>query len=82
MAAVLLTILCFTGCGNLSYDMAYHVDYDVSSFNVVSRQDTRTAVPFAANLCVTAGNVAEEDSPDMSLTGAAALFGLDEKKVI
>ncbi|WP_276949008.1 D-alanyl-D-alanine carboxypeptidase family protein [Acetatifactor muris] len=82
MAAVLLTILCFTGCGNLSYDMAYHVDYDVSSFNVVSRQDTRTAAPFAANLCVTAGNVAEEDSPDMSLTGAAALFGLDEKKVI
>lgn len=82
MAAVLLTILCFTGCGNLAYDMAYHVDYDVSSFNVVSRQDTRTAAPFAANLCVTAGNVAEEDSPDMSLTGAAALFGLDEKKVI
>lgn len=75
-------MLCLVGCGNLSYDMAYHVDYDVSSFNVVSRQDTRTAVPFAANLCVTAGNVVEEDSPDMSEVGAAALFGLDEKEVI
>ena len=52
-------VCCLTGCGSLSYDMAYHVDYDVSSFNVVTRQETRTALPFAANLCVAAGTKKE-----------------------
>lgn len=79
---ILLVVLSLTGCGSLPYEMPYHVDYDVSSFNVVSRQDMRTASPFAANLCVTAGNVISEESPDMSQAGAAALFGLEEKKVI
>lgn len=73
-------ILC--GCGNLSYEMAYHADYDVSSFNVVLRQDPRTASPFAAALCVAAGDVAGEESPDMSQAEAAGLFGLDKCEVI
>ena len=72
---------CLTGCGSLSYDMAYHVDYDVSSFNVVTRQETRTALPFAANLCVAAGNV-PSDTVDMSHAEAAGLFGLDERQVL
>ena len=62
--------------------MAYHTDYDVSSFNVVSRQDARMASPFAAALCVAAGDVAAENSPDMSQVEAAALFGLDRKEVL
>nr|WP_300911532.1 serine hydrolase [uncultured Acetatifactor sp.] len=61
--------------------MAYHVDYDVSSFNVVTRQETRTALPFAANLCVAAGNV-PSDTVDMSHAEAAGLFGLDERQVL
>lgn len=61
--------------------MAYHVDYDVSSFNVVTRQETRTAVPFAANLCVAAGNV-PSDTVDMSHAEAAGLFGLDKREVL
>ncbi|MCI9188641.1 MAG: D-alanyl-D-alanine carboxypeptidase [Lachnospiraceae bacterium] len=79
---VLLTAGILTGCGNLSYNMAYHTDYDVSSFNVVSRQDARMASPFAAALCVAAGDVAAENSPDMSQVEAAALFGLDRKEVL
>ena len=74
-------VCCLTGCGSLSYDMAYHVDYDVSSFNVVTRQETRTALPFAANLCVAAGNV-PSDTVDMSHAEAAGLFGLDERQVL
>lgn len=79
---VLLTAGILTGCGNLSYNMAYHTDYDVSSFNVVSRQDARMASPFAAALCVAAGDVVAENSPDMSQVEAAALFGLDRKEVL
>lgn len=71
-----------SGCGGPSYDMPYHVSYDVSSFNVVSRQDIRTASPFAADLCVAAGNIIREDGPDMSQVEAAGLFGLDGKEVL
>ncbi|MCI9337605.1 MAG: D-alanyl-D-alanine carboxypeptidase [Lachnospiraceae bacterium] len=76
-----MLITCCTGCGSLSYDMAYHVDYDVSSFNVVTRQETRTALPFAANLCVASGNVLS-DTVDMTHAEAAGLFGLDKKEVL
>lgn len=76
-----LLLACCTGCGRLSYDMAYHVDYDVSSFNVVTRQETRTAVPFAANLCVSAGDV-PSDTVDMSLAEAAGLFNVDGRQVL
>lgn len=79
---VLLTAGILTGCGNLSYDMAYHVDYDVSSFNVVSRLDARTASPFAAALCVSAGDVAGDAAPDLAQVEAAALFGLDKNEVL
>lgn len=79
---MLLLTCILSGCGNLSYDMAYHVDYDVSSFNVVSRQDVRMASPFAAGLCVKAGDVAGDEAPDMSQVEAAALFGLDRKEVL
>lgn len=70
------------GCGNLAYEMPYYADYDVSSFNVISRQETRTAVPFAAALCVAAQDVSEEDSPDMTQVESAALFDLDGRNVI
>lgn len=77
----MLIMSCCTGCGSLTYDMAYHVDYDVSSFNVVTRQETRTAAPYAAGLCVAAGNV-PSDSVDMSHAEAAGLFGLDKREVL
>ena len=78
----LLIVCCLTGCGSLAYDMAYQVDHDISSFNVVSRQESRTATPFAADLCVTAGNVARDESVDMAQAEAAALFGLNEREVL
>ncbi len=82
LVCALLTACTLSGCGSLAYDMPYHVDYDVSSFNVVSRQDIRTAAPFAADLCVAAQDVAHEGGPDLSQVEAAALFGLDGKEVL
>ncbi len=81
MIGSMLLVCCCTGCGSLSYDMAYHVDYDVSSFNVITRQETRTAPAFASKLCVAAGNV-QSDTVDMSHAEAAGLFGLDKREVL
>jgi len=78
---VLLLALVLTGCGGLTYEMAYQVDYDVSSYNTVSRQERRTAAPFAAKLCVTAGNVAGKEA-DLTNVGAAGLFGLERSEVL
>lgn len=65
----------------MSYGMPYQVDYDISSFNVVSRQETRTAVPFAANLCVAADdiNVGNVAMPDPAV---GALFSPDTNEIL
>ena len=80
-----LVISCiFTGCGNLTYDMAYEADFNVSSFNVLSKADTRVAETFAANLCVVTGDVSNIDGSDENLrkATAAALFSLNDNRVI
>lgn len=82
MCILLFTVCAPAGCGDLSYEMAYQVDSDISSFNAVARQETRTAAPFAADLCVIVGNNIKDDSADMSSAEAAGLFGLDEREVI
>ena len=74
--------LCLSGCGEIPYDMAYHPDYDVSSFNVVTRQETRTAAPFAAGLCVAVDDITDDEAVDMSRAEAAALFALNTKEVL
>ena len=77
---IMLTSL--TGCGGLSYDMAYSTDSDISSFNVISIRDTRTATPFATNLCVVKDDVTDGTTADMSQATAAVLFALNENEVI
>lgn len=81
LGGVLLAACVCTGCGGPSFEMPYYVDYDVSSFNVVTRQETRTATPFAANLCVSASDV-PSDTVDMSQAEAAGLFGLEGCQVL
>lgn len=71
-----------SGCGNIAYDMAYSVDSDISSFNVISGQDTGTAVPFASDLCVVTENVEEGTEADLSEATAAILFSLNDNGVI
>lgn len=80
-----LVISCiFTGCGNLTYDMAYEADFNVSSFNILSKADTRAAEPFAANLCVVTNDVTDIGGSGEYLgqATAAALFGLNDNKVL
>ena len=80
-----LVISCFlTGCGNLTYDMAYEADFNVSSFNVLSKVDTRVAETFAANLCVVTEDVSNIGGSDEYLGQAtvAALFSLNDNRVL
>lgn len=78
----LMLIVFLTGCGGMSYEMAYSAGSDISSFNVISGQNTRTATPFATNLCVVKEDLTENTTADMSLASAAILFDLDDKEVI
>lgn len=73
-----------TGCGRLSYDMAYEADFNVSSFNVLSKVDTRAAEPFAANLCVVTNDVTDisGSSENIEQATAAILFGLNGNRVL
>ncbi len=80
MAALLTGV--FSGCGSLAYDMAYSVDAAVSGFNVVRRQETRTASPFASELCVVTGDVSEGTEGEIAGTGAEMLLDLRTCQVL
>lgn len=80
-AAILLTGS-LTGCGGLAYDMKYSVDAAVSGFNVVRRQETRTAAPFASELCVVAADMTAWTDLDMSDVGAAMLLDIRTSQVL
>lgn len=82
LCTAVLLISTFSGCGRLSYDMAYSVDAAVSGFNVVRRQETRTAAPFASELCVVTNDVPAGSNLDMSNVGAAMLLDLRTSRVI
>ncbi len=70
------------GCGASGYDMPYSVDSEISSFRVVNiGEETRTAVPFAAELCVVSSDVAL-DKLDMANVSGAALFDLNSGETI
>ena len=82
LLCTIMALLCvLTGCGRLSYDMPYDADSSVSSFNVVSRQDSRVAAPFASDICVVTGDV--EGSGNVNLNAKAAiLFSVNDNRVL
>ena len=73
MLFVLVTVL--TGCGGAKYDMAYELNTDVSSYQLLSMTNKETLEPFAADLCVANKDV-KPAGVDLSEAGAAALFDL------
>ena len=66
-----------TGCGGSKYDMAYELNSEVSSYQLLNISNQETLEPFAADLCVANGDVKKVgvDLPDV---GAAALFDLKD----
>lgn len=79
---LLVLVILLPGCGRLPYEMAYDADSNISSFNVISKEDTRTAVPFAGSLCVVTGNVAGGTDADMSDAAAALLCDVNNHEVL
>lgn len=74
--------IALTGCSGMAYDMAYSAGSNISSFNVVSGQDTGVAPTFAAQLCVVTGDVPAGADADMSKLKAALLLSLKDQDVI
>lgn len=78
---VLLTLSSLlTGCGP-AYDMPYEAAANVSSFNIVSRQNTDTAETYAEDLCVVKDDILAEGI-DVGTAEAAVLFDLNNNSVI
>lgn len=70
------------GCGGTAYSFPYDYGYDVSSFQVVSRENRAVAPVFAENLCIASAEMTENPEPDMSNLSAAVLFDVSEKEVL
>lgn len=76
LAAILLvSAVTLSGCGSARYDMAYELNNDVSSFQLLTTTNQETLVPFASELCVASKDVSKAGI-NLSEVGAAALFDL------
>lgn len=82
LSAVLCMAMSLAGCGSLKYDMGYQSASMVSSFNVTTGKNNDTAKPFAADLCVVAGEDIDSETVDMTRAEAAVLFNLSDKSVL
>lgn len=80
--AVTISTIILGGCGKTQYDMPYTVNSEVSSFRITDiEEESRTATPFAAGLCVVSENI-EKEGLDMSKASGAALFDVNKKETL
>ena len=75
IAVFLAICVVMTGCSGSKYDMAYELNNDVSSFQLLSITNQETLEPFASDLCVVSKDIKTSDL-DLSEAGSAALFNL------
>lgn len=80
-ASLLAFLVLLTGCGGSKYDMAYKLNNDVSSFQLLNMTNQETLEPFAADLCVVSDDV-KAVGIDLSEVGAAALFDTKNLKTL
>lgn len=74
------TLLC--GCGGTIYSFPYDYGYDVSSFQVVPKENRAVASAFAEDLCIAPVETTENPELDMSSLSAAVLFDVSGKEVL
>ena len=75
IAMLLVLVIILAGCGGAKYDMAYELNTDVSSYQLLNMTNNEILEPFAVDLCV-ANNDVKPAGADLSEAGAAALFDL------
>lgn len=83
-AAAFAVFLLLTGCGNISYDMPYDMDTNISAFRFESKDSERMAEAFAEDICVVSNDVivGEEIESGSDSYGSAALFDVNGKEVV
>ena len=81
----LLAALCMcllTGCGNLSFNLPYQPGSDVSSFNIISKENRQTADPFAQNLCIVTEDITSASVEGLEDAKSVVLFSLKDTEVL
>lgn len=81
---LLLAFALFFSCGCMAkqYEMSYEVNSEVSSFRIVNiEEESRSAEPFAADLCVVSSDL-NVNSVDMSKAAGAGLFNVNDKETL
>lgn len=79
--AIIVSCSFLSGCGQAQYDMPYEIKSDISSYRLVNTEESKTAVSFAADLCVVSDNIMPDDV-DMSKASGAGLFDINGKETI
>lgn len=74
-AVFLIASIVLSGCGSTKYDMAYKLNNDVSSYQLLNIANQETLEPFASDLCV-AGKDVKLPGVNLSEVGAAGLFDI------
>ncbi len=82
-AAAVMSAILITGCGDTSYDMAYKMNNDVSSYQLAGTSSSQEILtPFAADLCVVGESDVSASGVSLPEAGAAALFNTKSLETI
>lgn len=79
---ILLITLSLAGCGTDSYELPYQTDSQISSFNVISKENPGVASTFASGLCIVTEDIMDDERVDMSEASAAVLFDVNNADVL
>ena len=82
IVCILFVTTFFGGCGNADYSLPYDYNYDVSSFQIIQKENTAVTDTFARDLCIVTNNVSNNPALDMGTLSAAVLFDVSQKDVI
>lgn len=81
LITILTVTVLFTGCADKKFTNEYDITNSDYAYNITNVSENVTLKPFAADLCVVSDNVLSDDI-DASLSGSAALFGVDSHQVL
>lgn len=82
LAFLAAAMLLANGCSADRFEMPYEVNSEVSSFRIVNiEEESRSAIPFAEDLCVVSSDV-NLNSVDMSGASGAGLFDINGKETL
>lgn len=82
LVALTVSAMGLTGCGSLAYEMPYQPDSEISSFNVIEKQNPGIAVPFAENLCIVTEDMMSGGEADAIEAEAAVLFDVNHSETL